>query len=76
MRMLALTPNGDLYVGGEFENELPVQARNLVRWNGHAWHALGPVLAMIYASGNRLLGGSFIAFANSGAAARKEEVSG
>jgi hypothetical protein len=72
---LALAPNGDLYVGGEFETEAPVRARNLARWDGRAWHALGPglnglVLALACTSGNRLLvGGSFTAFGNNKVAA-------
>jgi hypothetical protein len=72
---LALAPNGDLYVGGEFENGLPTRARNLARWDGRAWHALGPglngpVLTLAWAPGSRLLvGGSFTTLGNSGAAA-------
>jgi hypothetical protein len=71
---LALTPNGDLYVGGEFETEGPVRARNLVRWDGRAWHALEPglngsVLALAWASGDRLLvGGGFTTLGHYGAA--------
>lgn len=72
---LALAPNGDLYVGGEFEGGRSVRARNLARWDGRAWHAVGPgfngpVLALACAAGNRLVvGGSFTAFGNNGAAA-------
>jgi hypothetical protein len=72
---LALAPNGDLYVGGEFENGLPVRAHNLARWDGRAWHALGPglngpVLTLTWASSNRLLvSGSFTTLGNNSAAA-------
>jgi hypothetical protein len=59
-----------LYVGGEFESGLPVRARNLARWDGTSWHAVGsglngPVLALACASGNRLVvGGSFTTLGN------------
>ena len=72
---LALAPNGDLYVGGEFENSSPMPAHNLARWDGQAWHAVGsglngPVLALACASDNRLIvGGSFTAYGNNSAAA-------
>jgi hypothetical protein len=75
VRALALAPDGDLYVGGEFENSSPISAHNLARWDGRSWHAVGaglngPVQALAYASGNRLLvGGSFTAFGNSSEAA-------
>jgi hypothetical protein len=62
-------------VGGEFENGLPVRARNLARWDGRAWHALGPglngpVLTLAWAPGSLLLvGGSFTTLGNNSAAA-------
>jgi len=72
---LALAPNGDLYVGGEFENSSPIPTHNLARWDGRTWHAVGPgfngpVLALACASGNRLIvGGSFTTFGNNSVAA-------
>lgn len=72
---LAVGSNGDLYVGGEFENSSPMLAHNLARWDGHAWHTVGsglngPVQALAYASVNRLLvGGSFTTFGDNSAAA-------
>ncbi|MDO7854264.1 T9SS type A sorting domain-containing protein [Hymenobacter convexus] len=38
---LALAGNGDLYVGGAFDNASGIIANNVARWNGTAWSALG-----------------------------------
>ena len=38
---LALAPNGDLYVGGEFEQAGTVAVTTFARWNGTAWNDLG-----------------------------------
>lgn len=37
----ALAPNGDLYVGGSFTEIGGIPARNVARWDGRRWHALG-----------------------------------
>lgn len=66
---------GNLYIGGSFTAVGGVAARNVARWDGRTWHAVGsglngPVLTLAYASGNRLIvGGSFTAFSNNSAAA-------
>lgn len=38
---LAVAPNGDLYVGGDFTKAGGVEARNIARWDGRSWHPLG-----------------------------------
>ncbi|MCA8949607.1 MAG: hypothetical protein KDE27_08905 [Planctomycetes bacterium] len=38
---LAVGPGGDLFVGGLFQTVGSVAARNVARWDGAAWHALG-----------------------------------
>ncbi len=38
---IAVAANGDVYVGGQFETIGGVNARNIARWDGSAWHALG-----------------------------------
>jgi trimeric autotransporter adhesin len=38
---LAVAPNGDLYVGGEFNKAGGLDARNIARWDGRSWHPLG-----------------------------------
>jgi RHS repeat-associated protein len=41
MTAMALTGNGDLYVGGTFTNAGGVALRNVARWDGAQWHPLG-----------------------------------
>jgi hypothetical protein len=38
---MAVAPNGDLIVGGNFRYAGGVEANNVARWDGSAWHALG-----------------------------------
>jgi hypothetical protein len=38
---IAIAANGNVYVGGQFETVGGVSARNVARWDGSAWHALG-----------------------------------
>lgn len=38
---LAVAPNGDLYAGGMFTDAGNVRSRNIARWNGTQWTALG-----------------------------------
>lgn len=38
---LAIAANGDVYAGGYFETADGVPARNVARWNGTTWSALG-----------------------------------
>lgn len=38
---LAVAPNGDLYIGGDFTSVSGVPANYVARWNGTAWTALG-----------------------------------
>ncbi|MBC8078595.1 MAG: hypothetical protein H7Y32_21140, partial [Chloroflexales bacterium] len=37
----AVAPNGDLYVGGRFNQIDDVAANGVARWDGQGWHALG-----------------------------------
>ncbi len=39
---LAASADGSLYAGGNFTSAGGVPARNLARWDGHQWHAVGP----------------------------------
>ncbi len=41
VRAIALAPNGDLYVGGEFTMAGGMPARGIARWDGMSWHTLG-----------------------------------
>jgi trimeric autotransporter adhesin len=41
IRAAAVAPNGDLYVGGEFNVIDNVAANGVARWNGSAWSAVG-----------------------------------
>lgn len=41
VRAMALADSGDLYVGGAFTNAGGVPVRNIARWDGQQWFALG-----------------------------------
>ncbi|MBH8557790.1 T9SS type A sorting domain-containing protein [Hymenobacter negativus] len=41
VKALAVAPNGDVYVGGEFTLAGGAVANRVARWNGTAWNALG-----------------------------------
>lgn len=41
VRSLAVTPKGDLLVGGLFQTIAGVSAQNIARWDGTAWSPLG-----------------------------------
>lgn len=38
---LAVASNGDLYAGGDFNKAGGLEARNIARWDGRSWRALG-----------------------------------
>ncbi len=38
---LAVAPNGDLYVGGRFDQAGAIAANNLAKWNGKVWTTVG-----------------------------------
>ena len=61
---LALTPNGDLCLGGLFEQAGGTAAANLARWNGSSFSALGsglnsPVLALAVGANNKVCAGGY-----------------
>ena len=62
---LAVLPNGDLVVGGDFSLAGNVAVSNLARWNGSTWSPLGPganwiVFALaVLPSGTLVAGGYF-----------------
>jgi hypothetical protein len=62
---LAVMPNGDLIVGGFFQNAGTVATGAIARWNGSAWSALGPGLAgtvfalAVAPNGDLIVGGNF-----------------
>jgi hypothetical protein len=41
VQALAVAPNGDVYVGGEFAQAGHLAAAGLARWDGHHWGAVG-----------------------------------
>jgi trimeric autotransporter adhesin len=43
---LAVAANGDIYVGGDFDQIGTVEASHIARWDGQEWHALGAGLTM------------------------------
>lgn len=65
---LAFAPTGALYAAGDFAQLGAVAARRVARWDGRAWHALGPgfngpALTLACAPGGRVVvGGRFTAF--------------
>jgi len=60
-----VTPSGDVIIGGRFTQAGGVNAPNLARWDGSAWHSLppgtnGPVFAIkALPDGDIIVGGSF-----------------
>lgn len=42
---LAIAANGDIYVGGDFSRAGGTAAKNIARWDGDQWHALGDGLS-------------------------------
>lgn len=64
---LAVLPNGDLIVGGNFTTAGGVPANSIARWNGTSWSSLGTgvagiVIALaVLPNGNLVAGGIFTA---------------
>jgi trimeric autotransporter adhesin len=66
---IAVMPNGDLVVGGQFEKAGGSPAKSIARWNGSSWATLGTGLASdslvfvnalaVTQSGELIVGGSF-----------------
>ena len=61
---LAVDNDGNLYVGGLFENAGGVSAKNVAKWNGSTWSSLSAGLnlgpeALNYSGGNLYAGGIF-----------------
>lgn len=67
VRAIAIGPNGDLFVGGEFTmvgGPGGIMARGIARWDGQQWHALGTGIdnhvSSIAVRGNSVfIGGAF-----------------
>jgi hypothetical protein len=57
VRALAVSGN-DLYVGGNFDSAGGVEARNIAKWNGSAWSALGSGVNGFYGVGALAVNGS------------------
>lgn len=58
------SPNGDLYIGGYFNQIGNLMVKNIARWDGTAWHTLGTgvnnsVHALAWTDGSLYAGGSF-----------------
>ena len=58
------THRGELFAGGQFDSIGGVAAHNVARWDGRAWHALGPgvsgsVNALASADSDLIVGGGF-----------------
>lgn len=67
IRAIAVAPNGDVYVGGDFTNMGGSGADYIARWDGSAWNTVGGATALnnsVYAlafgpDGTLYVGGSF-----------------
>ncbi|HEY1016410.1 MAG TPA: hypothetical protein VGE07_27115 [Herpetosiphonaceae bacterium] len=62
---MAFGPGGDLYVGGEFASAGGVAAKNIARWDGRIWHAVGggtdgPVYVLAARGDGLYVGGQFV----------------
>jgi len=65
---IAVAPDGDIYVGGEFTLAGTTPARNIARWDGKKWHDLNggvktnmsyPVKSMVFWKNDLYVGGEF-----------------
>ncbi len=64
VRALAAAANGDLFVGGRFQQIGNVLCNGLARWDGSQWHALGAFTGevnrlVLRANGNLVVGGDY-----------------
>jgi len=65
VRAIAVAPNGDVYVGGEFTTAGGVSANRIAKWDGSTWSALGSgvdntVYAIAISGSDVYVGGRFI----------------
>jgi hypothetical protein len=66
---VAIGPNGDVYVGGEFSRAGLRHVKNIARWNGKAWYDLNggasshlgpPVYALAFLDNDLYVGGTLL----------------
>lgn len=63
---VAVAPNGDIYVGGEFTTINGITVNRIARWNGTTWSALGTgvpggsVHAIAFSGNDVYIGGNFV----------------
>ncbi len=63
---MAVLPNGDIVIGGAFQQVQGIAANNIARWDGSQWHALGSgtdyavTSLTVRQSGALVVGGGFL----------------
>jgi len=63
---VAVAPNGDIYIGGEFTKVNDITVNRIAKWNGTTWSALGTgipggsVHAIAFSGNDVYIGGNFV----------------